>query len=167
LSEKGRLARQTTVEACQASLRIEPLLVDASAGTVEIMRKAAIQPETRLIGVVDDGGRIIGVIPILRLAESVIARVVPEAFLADTADIASVARFTHNIEDRSARDVMVEAAVVAPQATIGEAFRLMHQRRISGLYVVDPEGRPTGYLDLLELAIRFADALDANDRTPA
>jgi CBS domain-containing protein len=163
LSEKGRLARQTTVEACQASLKIEPLLVGASADAVEVMREASRQPETRLIGVVDDDGRMIGVIPILRLAESLIARVVPEAFLADTADVASVARFTHSIEDRTARDIMIEPAVIGPQATIGDAFRLMHQRRLSGLYVIDPDRRPTGYLDLLELAIRFADALDADD----
>lgn len=162
MSEQGRLARQTTVEACQASLRIEPLLVEASADAVEIMRKASLQPETRLIGVVDEQGRIIGVIPILRLAEGVIARVAPEAFLADAADVASVARFTHSIEDRTARDIMVDPAVIAPEATIAEAFRLMHQRRISGLYVIDPEGRPTSYLDLLELALRYADALDAD-----
>jgi CBS domain-containing protein len=164
LSEKGRLARQTTVEACQASLNIEPLLVAATADAVEIMRRASAQPETRLIGVIDDEGKIVGVIPILRLAESVIARVFPEAFLADTADVASAARFTHSIEDRTARDVMLEPAVIAPEATIGEAFRMMHQRRLSGLYVVGHEGRPTGYLDLLELAIRYADALDADSR---
>jgi len=167
LSEQGRLARQTTVEACQASLRIEPLIVDASADAVEIMRLAARQPETRLIGVVDGDGRIVGVIPILRLAESVIARVAPEALLADAADVASVARFTHSIEDRTASDIMLEPAVIAPDRTISEAFRLMHHRRISGLYVVDADGRPTGYLDLLELAIRYADALDADKPKPA
>lgn len=167
MSEKGRLARQTTVEACQASLNIEPLLVPVSADVVEIMRRAAAQPQTRVIGVVDDRGLIIGAIPILRLAESVIARVVPEAFLADAADVASVARFTHSIEDRTARDVMLAPAVIAPEATIGDAFRLMHQRRISGLYVIDLDGRPTGYLDLLELALRYADALDADRTDPS
>jgi CBS domain-containing protein len=167
LSEKGRIARQTTVEVCQASLNIEPLLVAATADAVEIMRRAAAQPETRVIGVLDDRGRIIGAIPILRLAETVIARVVPESFLADASDVDSVARFTHSIEDRTARDVMLPPAVVRPEATIGEAFRLMHQRRLSGLYVVDEDGRPTGYLDLLELAIRYADALDADDPRPA
>ncbi len=33
-----------------------------------------------------------------------------------------------------------------------EAFPLMHQRHVSGVYVVDAAGRPTGYIDGLELA---------------
>jgi Mg/Co/Ni transporter MgtE len=165
LTEQTRLARQTTVAACQVLLAIEPLVAQMTDDAVDLMRRAAAQPATRLIGVVDDSGRIVGVIPIVRLAESVIARVAPEALLVDAADIASVARFTHSIEDRTARDIMLEPAVIAPEATVAEAFRIMHHRHLSGLYVVDRDGRPTGYLDLLELALRYADALDA-DRRP-
>jgi CBS domain-containing protein len=164
LTERTRIARQTTVEACQALLAIEPLVVPETADAIDVIRRAAAQPETRLIGVVDADGRIVGVLPILRLAESLIARVAPEALLADAADIASVARFTHSVEDRTAGQIMLEPAVIAPEATASEAFRVMHQRRLSGLYVVDPDGRPIGYLDLLELAIRYADALDADRR---
>ncbi|HEX5589242.1 MAG TPA: hypothetical protein VFX65_02990, partial [Candidatus Limnocylindrales bacterium] len=39
---------------------------------------------------------------------------------------------------------------------------VMHERRIGGLYVVDVNGRPTGYLDLLELAVVYAGALAAD-----
>jgi CBS domain-containing protein len=133
------------------------------------MRRAAAQPGTRLIGVVDDDHRLVGVLPILRLVESVVARVVPEALLTDIADVADVARFGHAIEARTAGAAMLEPAVIAPESTIDEAFRLMHQRRLSGLYVVDPEGRPTGYLDLLELALVYVDALEtalAAEREP-
>lgn len=123
------------------------------------MRRSAAQPATRLIGVVDDDGRLVGVLPILRLVDSMVARVDPEALLADIADIADVARFGHAVEARTAAEVMLEPAAVAPEAPIGEAFRLMHRRHLSGLYVVDPDGRPTGYLDLLEMALVYVDAL--------
>ena len=33
----------------------------------------------------------------------------------------------------------------------------MHLRHLSGLYVIDEAGRPSGYLDVLELAIRYVD----------
>jgi CBS domain-containing protein len=155
-----RLARHTTVAACQALLAIEPLVVNLADDLLVVMRRAAAQPSTRLVGVVDDAGRLVGVFPILRLAESVVARVVPEALLADIADVADVARFGHAVEARMAADVMLEPASINPAATLGEAFRLMHQRRLSGLYVVDDEGRPTGYLDLLELAVAYVDALE-------
>jgi CBS domain-containing protein len=56
---------------------------------------------------------------------------------------------------------MVEPAAVAPTATLDQAFRLMHERHLSGVYVVDSHGRPTGYLDLLELVLLYVDALEA------
>jgi hypothetical protein len=55
---------------------------------------------------------------------------------------------------------MLPPAAIAPDATIGEAFRVMHQRHLSALYVVGPDQHPTGYLDLLELAVLYVDALE-------
>ena len=158
-----RLARQTTVAECQKLLAIEPLLVTVGDDLLLVMRRASTQPQTRLIGIVNDAGRIVGVLPILRLAESVVARVVPESLLADITDVADVARFGHAVEARVVGDVMLEPATIRGDATILEAFRLMHHRHLSGLYVVDPDDRPTGYLDLLELAVRYVAALEAVD----
>lgn len=160
MSRSSRPARKTPVAVCQTLLAIEPLLAHRSDDLLSLMRRAAAQPATRLIGVVDDDRRLVGVLPILRLVESTVARVVPEALLTDIADVADVARFGHAIEARTAEEAMVEPAAIAPEATIDEAFRIMHQRRLSGLYVIDPQGRPTGYLDLLELALVYVDALE-------
>lgn len=156
-----RLARQTTVEACQALLAIEPLLVGRDAELLDVVKRAALQPATRLIGVVDDARVLVGVIPVTKVAESIVARVVPESLLVDIADIDSAARFSHSIEDRTAADIMLEPATTRPEATIGSAFRLMHHRGLGGLYIVDDGGRPVGYLDLLELAIVYVRALEA------
>ena len=38
----------------------------------------------------------------------------------------------------------------------------MHARHLSGLYVVDDDGRPTGYLDLLELTMHYVEALEGD-----
>jgi len=59
----------------------------------------------------------------------------------------------------------VTPATISETATIDEAFRRMHARRLSGLYVIDEAGRPTGYLDLLELTMRYVEALE-DDRPP-
>ena len=155
-----RLARQTPVAVCQALLAIEPLIAHPSDDLLVVMRRSAGQPATRLIGVVGEDGRLIGVLPILRLAESVVARVAPESLLADITDIADVARFGHAVEARTVRDAMLAPASISGESTIGEAFRVMHQRRLSGLYVIDGDGRPTGYLDLLELALKYVEALE-------
>ena len=155
------LARHTPVSACQQRLAIEMLLVGADDDLLVVMRKASAHPETRVIGVVDQEGKLIGVLPVLRLAEAVVSRVAPEALLTDISDIGDIARFGHAIESRVVRDAMVEPATVRPEATLDEAFRLMHQRHLSGLYVVGPDGRPTGYLDLLELVLLYVDALES------
>ena len=160
MPEPIRLARHAPVSACQDLLAIGPVLARADEDLLVVMRRAAAQPATRLIGVVDDTGRLVGILPMLRLAEAVVARVDPESLLADIADVADVARFGHAVEARTVADAMIEPASIEPSATIGEAFRIMHQRRLSGLYVVDPAGHPTGYLDLLELAIAYVDALE-------
>lgn len=156
-----RLARQTPVSTAQALLAIEPLLVGTDDDLLAVMRRAAGQPQTRLIGVVDGAGAIVGVLPILRLVESVVARVVPESLLTNITDIADIARFGHAVEARTAGQAMLAPATIDPRATIADAFRIMHQRRLSGLYVVGPDGRPTGYLDLLELALVYVEALEA------
>jgi CBS domain-containing protein len=51
-----------------------------------------------------------------------------------------------------AGDLVQPPASLAETATLAEAFHLMHERHLSGVYVVDAAGRPTGYLDGLELA---------------
>jgi CBS domain-containing protein len=57
---------------------------------------------------------------------------------------------------------MLPPASIKETATVDEAFRLMHARHLSGLYVVDDNGRPTGYLDLLEVSLRYLEALEAS-----
>ena len=160
LTGRVRLARQTPVSICQDLLAIEPLIASLDEDLLALMHRAVAQPATRLVGVVDADGRLAGVLPIVRLAESVIARVVPEALLSGITDVADVARFGHTVEARTAGEAMLPPATIAPAATVAEAFREMHARRLSGLYVVDAAGRPTGYLDLLELALVYTRALE-------
>jgi CBS domain-containing protein len=131
------------------------------------IRQAAEHPETRVVGVVDPTGRLIGVVPILRLAEAVVARVAPEAIMSTLTRLQDIADFGHAIEARTVGEAMLPAISVTPVATIDEAFRRMHARHQSGIYVVDDDGRPIGYLDLLELALVYADVLDAHRRDGA
>jgi CBS domain-containing protein len=156
-----RIARETPISRAVGLLEIEPLVVHADDDLIAILERASASPQTRVIGVVDDAGRLVGVIPILRLAEAVIARVTPEALMADLDDLEDIAWFGHAVGARTARDAMLTPVSIRPDATVGEAFREMHRRHISGMYVVDPDGRPTGYLDLLELAAIYVEAIVA------
>jgi CBS domain-containing protein len=167
VSDASRVARNTPVAACQGLLKIEPLIVHAGDDPLTVMRRAAQQPSTRLIGVVDDGdGKLIGVLPILRLAQAVVVRVAPEAVMSGLVNLDEIASFGHVVEARTIGDVMLEPSSVTPTSTIDEAFRKMHTRHQSGLYVVDDADRPTGYLDLLELVLVYVDTLEREALDP-
>jgi CBS domain-containing protein len=161
-----RAARRTPVSACQNRLSIEPLLLGRDTDVLVAVRAAAAQPATRVIGVVDPDGRLVGVLPILRLAQAVVARVAPEAIMSSLNDLSDIAAFSHAVEARTLGEAMVGAPSVLATSTIDEAFRKMHTRHHSGLYVVDEDGRPTGYLDLLELALVYLDVLDPAPEQP-
>jgi CBS domain-containing protein len=162
---RGKAVRNLPVSACVGRLSIDPLLVHPGDDVFEVLRRASEQPQTRVLGVVDDDGRLVGILPILRLAEAVIGRLTPELLMADLTDLDEVARFGQAIETRTAADAMLAPASVTPTSSISEAFRLMHDGRLSGVYVVDAARRPTGYVDLLELARVYVDELqpDAAD----
>jgi len=155
-----RLARRTTVAASQGLLEIEPLLVRDTEDLLAAMRLASRQPSTRVVGVVDEDGRLTGVVPVAVLAEAVVAHAVPEAFFTDLGDVSDIGRFAHAIQARTIGEIAEPPVAVTSERTISDAFRLMHQGRLSGLYVVDAEGRPAGYLDLQELAMRYVEALE-------
>jgi CBS domain-containing protein len=163
VTQRVTLARRTPVADCQGLLAIEALLVPSSCDLLDAMRRSARQPSTRLIGVVDGEGLIVGVLPVSALAEAVVAHAVPEAFFAGLPSVDDVAHFGHTMEARTVAELMLPPATVAPDATIAEAFRLMHQRQLSGLYVIDARGRSIGYLDLQELAMRYVGALETSD----
>ena len=152
-------ARHLSVMTCVDRLAIGPLLARVEDDLLDVARRSARQPETRVVGIVDDAERLVGVLPILRIVEDVIAQVDPEALMAGITDIEDVVRFGHAVEARIAGDAMLAPASVRAEATVGEAFRLMQQRHLSGIYVVDAGERVVGYLDLLELAVLYVDVL--------
>ena len=78
-------------------------------------------------------------------------------------DIEDVARFSHAIEARTAEDAMLAPVSIAASATVGEAFRILRDRRMSGIHVVDGDRRVVGYMDLLELAVLYVDVLEGED----
>jgi CBS domain-containing protein len=164
MSERTRAVRHLPVSTCVSLLPIEPLLVHPGDDPLTVMHRAAERPQTRLLGVVDDDGVLVGVLSTVQLAEAVIVRVSPETLMADISGVNDAARFGHAVTARTVGDVMLEPMAIKPTATVDEAFRLMHGRHLSGLYVVDERGRPTGYLDLLELTMEYVEALESDRR---
>ncbi|MBA2569726.1 MAG: CBS domain-containing protein [Chloroflexi bacterium] len=153
--EQHRLAKRTTVAEIDHHLDIGPNIVRADEDLLSVARRAIAQPHTRLLAVVDTDQRIVGVIPVLRVVEEIVAHVSPESLMAEVKDLASAGRFGREVGARVAGDLMSAPVTLRPDSTVGNAFRAMHEHRYSGLPVVDDERHVIGYIDLLELALRY------------
>ncbi len=146
------LVARTPIMAAEGLLAIEPVLVAADDHLDVVIRRAGASPSTRVLGVVDGAGVLIGVVTSHDLVAAVVGRLAPGALLTEIRDVDGVQEFDRYVEATVAGDLMRPVAALSPAATMAEAFRLMHVRGLSGAYVVDPDGRPIGYVDGLELA---------------
>lgn len=143
---------RTPITAAEGLLAIEPVLVAADDRLDSVIRRAGASPSTRVLGVVDPAGVLIGVVTSHDLVAAVVARLVPGALLTRIHDVDGLGEYARYVEATVAGDLMRPPAALPETATLDEAFHLMYLRDLSGVYVVDAAGRPTGYLDGLELA---------------
>jgi CBS domain-containing protein len=150
------LGPHTPVSAAVGLLAIEPVLVAPDEHLDAVIRRAGASPSTRVFGVVDPDGVLIGVVTSHDLVAAVAGRLAPGALLAEIHDADGMEEYARYVEAAVAGDLMQLPAVLPETATLADAFHLMHRRRLSGVYVVDSAGRPTGYLDGLELAAAAA-----------
>jgi CBS domain-containing protein len=146
------LTARSPITVAEGLLDIEPVLVPREMPLDALIRRAGASPQTRVVGVVDASGVLVGVVASQDVVAAVVARIAPGALIADIHDAAGVREYDRFVEGRTAGDLMRPPATVSPTATLADAFRLMHAQGLSGLYVVDEAGRPAGYVDGLELA---------------
>lgn len=146
------LSARTPITAAERLLAIEPVLIRADDHLDAVIRRAGASPATRVLGVVDSSGVLIGIVTSHDLVAAVVGRLAPGALLTEIRDVDGVDAYARFVEATVAGDLMQPPAALPELATMAEAFHLMHQRHVSGVYVVDAAGRPTGYIDGLELA---------------
>jgi CBS domain-containing protein len=161
--DEARPARQsvgprTSIAAAEGLLAIEPVLIEPDDHLDAVIRRAGASPGTRVLGVVDAGGTLIGVVTSHDLVASVVGRIAPGALLTRIHDIDGVSEYGRYVEATVARDLMQPPAGLPGTATLADAFHLMYLRGLSGVYLVDATGRPLGYLDGLELAAALVSA---------
>jgi CBS domain-containing protein len=60
-------------------------------------------------------------------------------------------RFAKLSSTHTAEDAMIPAVWVRKDDTLKEAFRKMHENRLSGIPIVNAQYEVTGYISLLEL----------------
>lgn len=159
MPEAHRLLKRTAIRDVEGVLDIEPNIVHASDQLVDVARRAFARPSTRVLSVVDAEDRLVGLLPVLRVVEEIVARVAPEQLLADISTVEQASRFAEEVTARTVGDLMLAPLFLRLDDTVSDAFSAMHVHHLSGLPVVDEDRRVVAYVDVLELALRYLEEL--------
>ncbi|MEO6059356.1 MAG: CBS domain-containing protein [Candidatus Limnocylindria bacterium] len=131
----------------------DPILVRATDSLQRLAELAIETPGCRVVSVVDDKGRLIGLVPVRLLVNDIFLKIVPEEFLGAIGDVEGALEYAQHIRARVAADIMVSPTSVPLTATVRDAFETMHKARLNGLPILDEDRRVVSYLDQLELLL--------------
>lgn len=152
-----KIRRDTPVEKAAAILNLSATLVRPDTSLDQVAMAMLAQPNVHVACVVDDEGVLMGLINLYTLANALFIHITPEEFLREITQLEDVVRYADTSRMRNAADVMQAPACVKPGETVQDAFKRMHDERLSGLPVVDERLRVIGYVNLLELLAACAD----------
>ncbi len=147
------MTQNTSIREAETLLAIQTIRVRPDDDLQHVAEAAAAQPGARVIAVVDDVERLVGVIPVRVLLDSIFRKIVPEEFLSEITDYDRALSYAENMGARSAKDIMLPPVSVRMDDTVRDAFEKMHRVRLNGLPIVDEAGRVCGYIDQLELLL--------------
>jgi CBS domain-containing protein len=151
----------TSIAEADQILQMAEVVVPATASLREVAERAVQNTGCRVIAVADDGGRLLGVLPVRALVNDIFLKIVPEEFLGEITDLAGVMRYAGHIGARTAGDVMLPPVSVHPEETVRDAFERMHAHHLNGLPVTDADETVVGYVDQLELLMVWVRASGA------
>ena len=143
--------RNTPVEVIVETLNLEPTIVYLDTPLDEVAQAMLAHPRVHMVCVLNDDGRLVGVLDLRILANALFFRILPEEFLSEVTALEHAMQFAKMSGMRTAADAMHEPVWVKRGQTVKDAFKRMHEHHLSGLPVVDDRYHVTGYINLLEL----------------
>ena len=152
------IALATPISEADQLLTMEPVVVDVGDSLHRIAEQAVLNTACRVIAVVEQDQRLVGVIPVRTLVNDIFLKIVPEEFLAEISDYEAVLKYAKHLAARTARDVMLDPVSVRRDETVRDAFERMHGSKLNGLPITDSDGLVTGYVDQLELLLVWVHA---------
>jgi CBS domain-containing protein len=152
----GGIDPRTTVSEALEILGLEPSVVrpdDPISRVVEVMR---FHPSVNVVGVINEEDRLIGLIDTTTLSEILFFLVFPGSFIAELHDRQTVLEFFKRPHDaKTAGDIMQPPEFIHTHDTLYEAFRVLQQRKLEGIPVLDSHNKVTGYIHLIDLMAMY------------
>ncbi|UCH86355.1 MAG: CBS domain-containing protein [Dehalococcoidia bacterium] len=149
--EADTITRETSVAEAMGQVDIPVCVVNEDNDLLVTAESMASCRGAQTIAVVDDQGRLAGVIPMRLLVAELYLRVAPEEFLLGMRAFENIEEFGKISRAQTAGELMQPPVYVTAQDSARDAFVKMHETDLVGLPVVDEEMRVIGYLDRLQL----------------
>lgn len=143
--------RDTPVEEVALTLELQPTLVKPETLLNEVAGAMLAHPRVHVVCVVNDEGRLIGILDLATLADDLFFHIMPEEFLSEVTDLDEAMQFADKSGIRTVADAMQEPVWVKPGESVKDAFKRMHEHGLPGLPIVDDSYHVVGYINLLEL----------------
>jgi CBS domain-containing protein len=153
------ITQATPVGEVDALLRgSDPVIVRIEDSLHRLAELAVEQPSCRVLAVVDDKDKLVGVVPVRVLVNDIFLKIVPEEFLGEIADVEAALKYAGHLQARTAGDIMLKPVSVRREGNVRDAFEKMHHAKLNGLPIVDADEHVIGYLDQLELLLVWVHA---------
>ena len=158
LHTKWASMRSTPIEKLNEMMDLEPTIVNLDTPLEEVARAMTAHPRVHVASVVAKDGRLVGVLSLRSLANSLFFHILPEEFISEITDIDKLMDFAGRTRRRTAEDAMKPAVWVKRGETAKDAFIRLHDNDLPGLPLVDERYHVVGYINMLEMLGLFLDA---------
>ncbi len=145
------ITRGTSVGEALGRVGIEACVVNEENDLFHAAESMAACLGTQTVAVVDEDGRLVGVIPMRLLLAELYLHVAPEEFLVGMRAFKNIEEFGRISRAQKAKELMQPPVYVTMADSAREAFVKMHENKLEGLPIVDQKMRVVGYLDRLQL----------------
>jgi len=149
--KSGQITRTTPVAVVDQILKLQPIIVQSSADLIDVAEAMIQNPTVNTACVVNSRQRLVGLLPLLALADDLFMEVIPEEYLSATGGREQALHFADISRTKTAGDAMIPSVSVTNEDTVRDAFHQMHSHQLSGIPIIDDQHHVTGYINLLEL----------------
>lgn len=130
---------------------LEAVQVQADAPLHQVVEAILTRPRVQVTCVVNREERLIGLIDIASLADTMFYEMFPEEFISEATDIEKVLTYLQRSKVRTAEDLMRPPVWVKMQDGLEKVFHVLHVEKLNGVPVIDDHYHVVGYINLLEL----------------
>ena len=143
--------RNTMVSEIIQQASVQPAVVSVDTPVDKILAVLLINPKAPLICVVNREERLMGVIRIASLADTMMVSVIPEAYIDNPEGYDKAIKFANVKKEHLAGEIMIEPIYALEDDTLEVVYRRMKENRLTGLPLVDKFYHVKGFLTLVEL----------------